>query len=436
MVGGRPGARGVASARRGPSHAAPPPPGPALLNAIPPALPVAERLRSVALSASATMTARTREMRAAGRQIVGLSQGQPDFPTPEHAVAAAHRAALDGDTKYPPITGTLALREAICRKFARENGLDYAPDEILVTNGGKQLIYDALMATLDPGDEVVIPRPFWISYADMVRLAGGVPTYAECPADAGFRLRPEELEAAITPRTKWVMLNFPNNPTGAACSRAEMRALADVLLRHPRVMVLTDDMYEHFVYDGFEFCTIAAVEPALRGRTVTANGVSKTYAMTGWRIGYGGAPRALIKAMTVIQQGVTSGVSTVGQAAAVAALDGPQDLVRERADAYRTRRDLVVELLNGCPGITCHKPEGAFYVYPSVAGLIGRTTPGGRTLATDTDVAMALLEEAGVATVQGAAYGGSPHLRISYATDVDSLREGCARIATFCGSLR
>ena len=375
-------------------------------------------------------------MRAAGRHVIGLSQGQPDFPTPEHAVEAAHRAALDGDTKYPPITGTAALREAIVRKFARENGLDYAPDEILVANGGKQILYDAMMATLDPGDEVVIPRPFWISYADIVRLAGGEPVHADCPAAHGFRLRPKDLEAAITPRTKWVMLNFPNNPTGAACSRGEMRALADVLLRHPRVLVLTDDMYEHFTYDGFEFCTIAAVEPALRDRTLTVNGVSKTYAMTGWRVGYCGGPRALIRAMTVIQSQTTSGVSTVGLAAAAAALDGPQGLVAERAAAYRARRDLVVDALNVARGIACHRPEGAFYVYPSVAGLIGRTTPGGRVLATDTDVAMALLEEAEVATVGGAAYGGSPHLRISYATDVESLTEGCARIAAFCDNLR
>jgi aspartate aminotransferase len=397
---------------------------------------LARRLEKVAPSASALMTQRSRELAASGQKVIALSQGQPDFPTPAHAIEAAHRAALDGQTKYPPIAGTPALKEAVRRKFKRENGLDYANDEVLICNGGKQVLYNAMMATLNPGDEVIIPRPFWISYADMAVLAGGVPVPVDCPQQAGFKLSPEDLEAAITPRTRWVILNFPNNPTGAACSRAEMRALADVLLRHPHVMVLTDDMYEHLLYDGFEFCTIAEVEPALRDRVLTVNGVSKTYAMTGWRIGYCGGPRELIRGMTNMQGQSTSGASPIGQAAAAAALDGPQELVAERAESFRIRRDLVVDLLNAAPGIRCHKPEGAFYVFPDVSGLIGRTSRGGRVIGSDTDLAMALLEEARVGTVQGAAYGMSPHLRISYALDTESLREGCARIQDFCQGLR
>ena len=397
---------------------------------------LARRLDGVAPSASATMTQRSRELAATGEKVIGLSQGQPDFPTPAHVIEAAHRAALDGQTKYPPIAGTPALKSAIQAKFRRENGLDYALDEILVCNGGKQALYNAMMATLNPGDEVVIPRPFWISYADMAVLAGGVPVPVDCPQQGGFKLWPEDLEAAITPRTRWVMLNFPNNPTGAACSRAEMRALGDVLLRHPHVMVLTDDMYEHLLYDGAEFCTIAAVEPALRDRTLTVNGVSKTYAMTGWRIGYCGGPRALIRGMTNMQGQSTSGASAISQAAATAALDGPQGFVAERTEAFRVRRDLAVSMLNAAPGIRCHRPEGAFYLFPDVSGLIGRTSAGGRAIGNDADLAMALLEEARVGTVQGAAYGMSPHLRISYALDTESLAEGCARIQAFCHGLR
>ena len=397
---------------------------------------LARRLDGVAPSASATMTQRARELAATGERVISLSQGQPDFPTPPHAIEAAHRAALEGQTKYPPIAGTPALKEAIRRKFICENGLDYALDEILVCNGGKQVLYNAMMATLDPGDEVVIPRPFWISYADMAVLAGGVPVPVDCPQQNGFKLRPEDLEAALTPRTRWVMLNFPNNPTGAACSRAEMRAIADVILRHPRVMVLTDDMYEHLLYDGAEFCTIAEVEPALRERVLTVNGVSKTYAMTGWRIGYCGGPRALIRGMTNMQGQSTSGASAISQAAAAAALDGPQELVAERTEDFRQRRDLAVAMLNEAPGIRCHRPEGAFYLFPDVSGLIGRTSGGGRAIGNDADLALALLEEAKVGTVQGAAYGMSPHLRISYALDRATLREGLARIAEFCRGMR
>jgi aspartate aminotransferase len=320
---------------------------------------LAKRLDEVQVSASVVMATKGRELAAKGIEVISLANGEPDFPTPTHAIEAAYRAALEGDTKYPPQDGTRALKEAVQRKFKRDNNLDYALDEILVTNGGKQSIFNALMATCDPGDEVVFPAPYWISYAHMARVAGGCPVPVNCPQNNGFKLRPEDLDAAITPKTKWVMLNFPNNPTGAVCSRDEMRALGEVLLRHPHVWVMTDDMYEHLVYDGFEFCTIAEVEPRLRDRTLTINGASKTYAMTGWRVGFCGGPRALIKGMINMQGQATSGVSTVGQAAAAAALDGPQDLVRERAEEYRKRRDLVVEMLNAAPGVACHKPEGA-----------------------------------------------------------------------------
>ena len=396
---------------------------------------LAARMSEVSVSASVVMTTKARELAAKGIKVISLGTGEPDFPTPLHAIEAAHKAALAGDTKYPPQDGTKELKEAVQRKFKRDNKLDYALDEIMVANGGKQCIYNAFMATVDPGDEVVIPAPYWISYADMAKVAGGKPVLVSCPQNNGFKLRPEDLEAAITPKTKWVMLNFPNNPTGAACSRDEMKAIAEVLKKHPHVWVMTDDMYEHLVYDGFEFCTIAEVEPALKERTLTVNGASKTYAMTGWRVGFCGGPKALIKAMINMQGQATSGISTVSQAAAAAALDGPQDLVRERAEEYRRRRDLVVEMLNQAPGIACHKPEGAFYVFPNIAGCLGKTTKGGRKIATDTDFCIALLEEKYVAAVQGAAYGMSPYMRISYATDMESLREACGRIQEFCREL-
>jgi aspartate aminotransferase len=396
---------------------------------------LASRLKEIAPAASVVMTQKARELAAQGIKVISLAVGEPDFETPRHAIEAAYKAALAGDTKYPPQDGTRALKEAIQRKFKRENGLDYALDEILVSNGGKQVIMNAMLATCDVGDEVVIPAPFWISYADMAKLAGGVPVQVACPQNNGFKLRPEDLEAAITPKTKWLLLNFPSNPTGAACSRAEMKALAEVLLRHPHVWVLTDDMYEHLVYDDFEFCTIAEVEPRLKDRVLTVNGVSKTYAMTGWRIGFCGGPRDLIKAMFNMQGQLTAGVSTVGQAAAAAALDGPQDLVKERAAIYKARRDMVVEMLNAAPGIACHKPEGAFYVFPNIAGCLGKTSAGGRRIATDADFALALIEEKHVAVVHGAAYGMSPYLRISYATETERLREACARIQEFCRGL-
>ena len=396
---------------------------------------LASRLANVKVSASVAMTIKARELAAQGVKVVALTTGEPDFATPRHAIEAAYKAALDGQTKYPPQGGTPALKAAVQRKFKRDNKLDFTADEILVTNGGKQSIFNAFMATIDPGDEVVIPSPFWVSYADMAKVAGGVPVTVNCPQNNGFKLRPEDLDAAITPKTKWVMLNFPNNPTGAACSRAEMKALAEVLLKHPDVWIMTDDMYEHLVYDGFEFCTISEVEPRLKDRTLIINGASKTYAMTGWRIGFCAGPAALIKGMFNMQGQATAGVSTVGQAAAAAALDGPQDLVKERAEEYRRRRDMVVEMLNQVPGISCHKPEGAFYVFPNVAGCIGKTTKGGKKIENDTDFAFALLEEAHVAVVQGAAYGMSPYVRISYATDMDSLRDGCTRIQEFCKGL-
>lgn len=402
---------------------------------VPIAVPgLATRLDGVEESASTVMAEKARKLRAAGVEVISLSIGEPDFPTPPHVVSAATHAAEAGDTKYPPVPGTTALRAAVQRKFRRDNGLDYALDEILVTNGGKQAIFDAFMATCNGGDEVVIPTPAWISYADMAKFAGATPVFVPCPQNNGFRLQPEALEAAITPRTKWLVLNFPSNPTGAACSWADMKAITDVMLRHPQVWIMTDDMYEHLLYEG-EFCTVAQVEPRLRDRTLTVNGASKGYAMTGWRVGFCGGPRRLVRAMENVQGQSTNGISTVGQAAAVAALDGPQDLLAERATSYRARRDLVVSMLDQAPGLSCHKPEGAFYVFPNVAGCLGKTSAGGRRIGTDGDWVAALLEEHHVATVQGAAYGMSPYVRVSYATDEASLREGCARIQAFCRGL-
>ena len=395
---------------------------------------LADRLEGVEESAATAMAEKARTLRAQGIKVIGLSMGEPDFPTPPHVVAAATAAAEGGDTKYPPVAGTPALRAAVQRKFRRDNGLDYALNEILVTNGGKQAIFDALMATCNPGDEVIIPTPAWISYTDMAKFAGAVPVFVPCPQDNGFRLQAEALDAAITPRTKWLLLNFPSNPSGATCSWTDMKAIADVMLRHPQVWIMTDDMYEHLLYDG-TFCTVAQVEPALKDRTLTVNGASKGYAMTGWRVGFCGGPRRLIAAMENVQGQSTNGISTVGQAAAAAALDGPQDLLAERAASYRVRRDLVVAQLNEAPGISCHKPEGAFYVFPNVAGCLGKVSAGGRRIDTDLDLVTALLEEYHVATVQGAAYGMSPYVRVSYATDEASLREGCARIQAFCRGL-
>jgi len=396
---------------------------------------LADRLKGVKESAATAMAETARRLRARGVTVISLAMGEPDFPTPPHVVAAAVRAAEAGDTKYPPVAGTPALKAAVQRKFRRDNGLDYGLDEILIANGAKQAIFDGLMATCNPGDEVIIPTPAWISYTDMAKFAGATPVFVPCPQNNGFRLQAEALDAAITPRTKWLLLNSPANPTGAACSRADMQAITDVLLRHPHVGIMTDDIYEHLLYDDFAFCTVAQVEPRLRDRTLTVNGASKAYAMTGWRIGFCGGPSRLINAMENVQGQSTNGVSTVGQAAVIAALDGPQDVLRERAASYRARRDLVVSLLNEVPGLICHKPEGAFYVFPNIAGCLGKVSAGGRRIETDTDFTAALLEEHHVATVQGTAYGASPYVRVSYATDEASLREACARIRTFCRGL-
>ncbi|MEK1892572.1 MAG: pyridoxal phosphate-dependent aminotransferase [Rhizobium sp.] len=397
---------------------------------------IADRLHNVTVSASVAMTQRARDLAAKGTKVIGLSSGEPDFLTPAHAIGAAHAAALAGDTKYPPVDGTPTLKAAIQRKFKRENNLHYDLDQILVGNGGKQVIFNAILATCNPGDEIVIPSPSWISYADIAKFAGAVPVPVNCPQNNGFKIRPEDLEAAITPRTKWLLLNFPNNPTGAACSREEMKAIADVMLRYPHVWIMTDDIYEHLIYDDFEFCTIAEVEPRLYDRVLTVNGASKAYAMTGWRLGYCGGPRDLMKAISNVNTQNTAGVSTITQAAGVAVLDGPQDILKERASIYKKRRDFVLGRLAEVPGVQTHKPEGAFYIFPNIAGLIGKTTKGGRVINNDTDFVMALIEEHHVATVQGAAYGMSPFFRLSYATSLEALDEGCTRIAEFCSAMR
>jgi len=396
----------------------------------------AERLKNVKVSASAAMTRKVRELRAQGVKIVGLSSGEPDFKSPINAIEAANTAALAGETKYPPQDGIVPLKKAVQKKFKRDNNLDYALDEIMVSNGSKQIMFGATMASVNPGDEVIIPAPGWISYADQVKLCGGVPVSVSCPENNQFRLRAADLDAAITDKTKWVVLNFPNNPTGAVCTREEMKELAEVLLKHPKVLVMSDEIYEHLVYDDVKMHSIAEVEPKLKDRTLTVNGASKAYAMTGWRVGYAGGPKPMIQAMMNMQGQATAGVSTVGQAAVTAALEGPQDLIESHRADYQNRRNLVVGWLREAKGITCHKPEGAFYVFPNIAGCIGKTTKAGRKLETDTDFVTALLEERHVATVQGTAYGMSPYFRISYATDLESLREGCKRIQEFCADLR
>ena len=396
---------------------------------------LAQRLSRVKVAATVQMTIKARALRAAGHNVIALTIGEPNFDSPRHAIEAGYQAALKGETKYPPQDGTPALKQAIQRKFKRDHGLDYALDEIMVGNGGKQVLYNAIMSTVDEGDEVIVPAPYWSAYVLMTKLMGGEPVIVSCPQNNGFKLRPEDLEAAITPKTKLVMLNYPNNPTGAAPSEAELRAIADVMLRHPHVWIICDDMYEHLVYGDFKHTTLAQLEPRLRDRTVTISGVSKTYAMTGWRIGFAGGPKELIRAMVNMQGQATAGVSSVGQAAATAALDGPQDVVEEMRAQYHRRRDLVVDALNAMPGIACHRPEGAFYVYPNIAGCLGRTTPAGKRIETDEDFAMACLEEAHVALVAGVAFGMSPYLRISYATDDASLEEAMRRLGAFVASL-
>jgi len=397
---------------------------------------LAERLSRIKPSPTLAATDRARALKAAGRDIIGLSAGEPDFDTPVHIRAAAKAAIDRGDTRYTDTGGTPDLKKAISAKFKRENGLDYAPNQIIVSTGGKQVLFNALMATLDAGDEVLIPAPYWVTYPDIVALAEATPIGIPCPAENGFKLKPSDLDAAITPRTKWLILNSPSNPSGAAYTRVELRALADVLLRHPQVWILTDDMYEHVLYDDFEFATIAQVEPALYARTLTLNGVSKAYCMTGWRIGYAGGPRELIAAMTMLQSQSTSNPSSVSQAASVEALNGPQDFIPRHNAIFRERRDLVVSMLNQATGLHCPKPEGAFYVYPSCQGVIGKRTPEGKAIENDTDFITYLLDIEGVAVVQGAAFGLSPHFRISYATATETLEKACERIQRACAALR
>jgi aspartate aminotransferase len=397
---------------------------------------IADALGRIKPSATIAVTDKARELKAAGMDVIGLGAGEPDFDTPENIKEAAIKAIRDGKTKYTAVDGIPELKQAIALKFKRENGIDYKPSEINVGTGGKQVLYNALMATVNPGDEVVIPAPYWVSYPDMVALAGGTSVPVPATMESGFKISPAALERAITPKTKWLIFNSPSNPSGAAYSHAELRALADVLLKHPQVWILTDDMYEHLVYDGFKFATFVAVEPALKERTLTVNGVSKAYAMTGWRIGYAGGPTQLIKAMATIQSQSTSNPSSISQWAAVEALTGPQDFIPKNAEIFRKRRDLVVSMLNQAKGITCPNPEGAFYVYPSCKGAVGKTTPKGKKLVTDDEFVTALLEEEGVAVVQGSAFGLAPFFRISYATSNEMLEEACTRIQRFCGNLR
>jgi aspartate aminotransferase len=368
--------------------------------------------------------------------VIGLGAGEPDFDTPENIKAAAKAAIDAGRTKYTAVDGIPELKKAICAKFKRDNNLDYTPAQVTVGTGGKQVLYNALMATLNPGDEVVIPAPYWVSYPDMVLLAGGTPVIAEASSQTAYKLTPDQLEAAITPKTKWLIFNSPSNPTGAGYTWNELKALTDVLMRHPHVWVMTDDMYEHLVYDDFTFCTPAEVEPRLYDRTLTVNGVSKAYAMTGWRIGYAAGPVELIKAIGKIQSQSTSNPCSVSQYASVEALNGPQDFIATNNAIFKRRRDMVVEMLNAAEGVTCPVPEGAFYVYPTISGCIGKTSAGGAHIKDDEAFATALLEETGVAVVFGAAFGLSPAFRVSYATSDEALREACTRIQAFCAGLK
>jgi aspartate aminotransferase len=388
----------------------------------------APRLSKVKPSSTLRINSLAKEMKAAGKDVIGLAAGEPDFETPDHIKEAAYAAIKRGETRYTAVGGTPELIKAICGKFERENGLSYKPSQIIACAGGKQVLFNALMVTVGPGDEVLIPAPYWVSYPDIVNLAEGTPVYVTTRAEDGFKLKPEALEKAITPRTKWLILNSPSNPSGAAYTKDELKALGKVLLKHPQVWVLSDDIYEHIVYDGFEFTTIAQVVPELFDRTLTLNGVSKAYNMTGWRLGYGGAPEALIKKMSEIQGHSTTNPSSITQAAAVAALNGPQDFLAAQITTFKERRDMVAEMLSAVPGISCPKPEGAFYVFPSCAGLIGKSTPDGKKLATDDAVVEYFLEAEGVAAVPGSAFGFSPHFRISYATATKDLKEACARI--------
>jgi aspartate aminotransferase len=396
---------------------------------------LAESLGRIQPSPTIAVTSKARELKAAGRDVIGLGAGEPDFDTPDNIKEAGIKAIRDGQTKYTAVEGIPELRAAIAAKFKRENNLDYKPAQTFVAPGGKTIIYNALLATLNPGDEVIVPAPYWVSYPDIALLGGGKPVIIECSLEQGFRLTAEALEKAITPKTKWLIFNQPSNPTGACYTREQLKALTDVLMKHPQVWVLTDDMYEHLVYGGFKYTTILEVEPGLYDRTLTMNGVSKAYAMTGWRIGYCAGPEDLIKAMAKLQSQSATNATSISQWAAVEALNGPQDFIPKFQKIFEERRDLVVSMLNQATGIECPKPEGAFYVYPSIKKLIGKKTPGGKVIATDGDFASELLEATGVAVVHGAAFGLSPFFRISYATSNAALEEAGRRIQGFCNSL-
>lgn len=396
---------------------------------------LASRLNRIQPSPTIAMSIKARELKAEGKDIIELAAGEPDFPTPSHIIKAAEDAMSRGETKYTDPDGTPALKQAVCDKFKRDNNLEYVTSQVTIGTGGKQVLYNALMATLNEGDEVIIPAPYWVSYPDMVLLAEGTPKIVECPLDKNFILQPEDLERAITPKTKWIILNSPSNPTGSGYTWDDMKKITDVLVRHPNIWVMTDDMYEHLVYDDFKFCTPAEVEPELYSRTLTVNGMSKAFCMTGWRIGYAAGPENLITAIRKIQSQSTSNPSSISQAASVAALNGPMDFLSKNNEVFKQRRDLVCSMLNQASGITCPTPDGAFYVYPSCAGLIGKKTPEGKVLKSDEDVVTYFLETEGIAAVHGAAFGLSPHFRISYATSTEALEDACQRIQRACTAL-
>jgi len=396
---------------------------------------LASRLNRIQPSPTIAMSIKARELKAEGKDIIELAAGEPDFPTPSHIIKAAEDAMSRGETKYTDPDGTPALKQAVCDKFKRDNNLEYVTSQVTIGTGGKQVLYNALMATLNEGDEVIIPAPYWVSYPDMVLLAEGTPKIVECPLDKNFILQPEDLERAITPRTKWIILNSPSNPTGSGYTWDDMKKITDVLVRYPNIWVMTDDMYEHLVYDDFKFCTPAEVEPELYCRTLTVNGMSKAFCMTGWRIGYAAGPENLITAIRKIQSQSTSNPSSISQAASVAALNGPMDFLAKNNEVFKQRRDLVCSMLNQASGITCPTPDGAFYVYPSCAGLIGKKTPDGKVLKSDEDVVTYFLETEGIAAVHGAAFGLSPHFRISYATSTEALEDACQRIQRACTAL-
>ena len=396
---------------------------------------LASRLNRIQPSPTIAMSIKARELKAEGKDIIELAAGEPDFPTPPHIIEAAEGAMSRGETKYTDPDGTPALKQAVCDKFMRDNNLEYVTRQVTIGTGGKQVLYNALMATLNEGDEVIIPAPYWVSYPDMVLLAEGTPKIVECPLDKNFILQPEDLERAITPKTKWIILNSPSNPTGSGYTWDDMSKITDVLVRHPNIWVMTDDMYEHLVYDDFKFCTPAEVEPELYSRTLTVNGMSKAFCMTGWRIGYAAGPENLITAIRKIQSQSTSNPSSISQAASVAALNGPMDFLAKNNQVFKQRRDLVCSMLNQASGITCPTPDGAFYVYPSCAGLIGKKTPDGKVLQSDEDVVTYFLETEGIAAVHGAAFGLSPHFRISYATSTEALEDACQRIQRACTAL-